>query len=745
MQRPILPFLLTLLVPAVSACGGGETSVEAPPQPSATPSAALPKPPPPKTDEAPARASIYPATPKRPIVNEYHGTKVTDDYQWLEKDDDPEVKAWVEDQNARARAYLDAAPARNALAERFKAILKASSASYFALQPSRGALFALEHQPPLQQPPLVVMKSADAPESERVLVNPNVLDPSGHTTIDWYEPSPDGKRVAVSLSVGGSENGTVHVWDVDSGKKLDDEVTYASSGTAGGSLSWAGDGKGFYYTRHPHPGERDSADMGFYQQVYFHALGTKESADRYVIGKDFARIAEIVLSTSPDGKWLLADVKNGDGGEHWQWLMDAKGKWTRFADLGDKVVEARFGPDDKLYLRSLKDAPRGKILRISPDKPDLGKAEVLVAQGENTIDGYVIGKSHLYVQEMAGGPSALRVFDLRGKETGKVPTLPISAVLQMQRLGDDDLLFRNTSFTEPFAWYTYTSKTGKVAKTKLAMTSPVSFEDAEVVREMCISRDGTKVPLNILRKKGAALDGTHPVLLTGYGGYGSSEAPRYWPLNRVWLDAGGVFALANLRGGGEFGEEWHRAGNLTKKQNVFDDLYACAQHLVEAKYTNPQKLAIMGGSNGGLLMGAALTQHPEMYKAVVSYVGIYDMLRVELSTNGAFNVTEYGTVKDPEQFKALRAYSPLHNVKDGTAYPAVLFLTGANDPRVSPWHSRKMTARLQAATAGGAVLLRASDDTGHGRGTPVDEEIKQHADVFAFLFKELGIEYAPPK
>ena len=271
------------------------------------------------------------------------------------------------------------------------------------------------------------------------------------------------------------------------------------------------------------------------------------------------------------------------------------------------------------------------------------------------------------------------------------------------------------------------------------MTASVSFADAEAVREMATSKDGTKVPVNILKRKDTKLDGSNPVMLSGYGGYGISLQPGMNPLSRIWLDMGGVVAVANLRGGGEFGEEWHRAGNLAKKQNVFDDFYAVAKHLVDAKYTNPQKLAIQGGSNGGLLMGAALVQHPEMYKAVVSHVGIYDMLRVETTPNGAFNVTEFGTVKDPEMFKALYAYSPFHNVKDGTAYPAVMFLTGANDPRVEPYNSRKMTARLQAATSGGVVMLRADANTGHGAGTPLEEEIDQAADVYAFVVKELGL------
>jgi prolyl oligopeptidase len=333
----------------------------------------------------------------------------------------------------------------------------------------------------------------------------------------------------------------------------------------------------------------------------------------------------------------------------------------------------------------------------------------------------------------------VRVFDLAGKGAGAVPILPVSAVGELVGAGDD-LLFRNTSYIDPPGWYRYAPATGKTTRTALFQTSPADYGDAEVLRDAAVSADGTRVPLNILRKKGTKLDGQNPTLLRGYGGYAVSRTPRFSASDRVWLDHGGVMVVANLRGGGEFGEAWHQAGALTKKQNVFDDFAACARRLVAAGYTKPERLAIMGGSNGGLLMGAALTQHPELYRAVVSYVGIYDMLRVELTPNGAFNVTEFGTVKDPKHFEALFAYSPLHHVENGATYPSILFLTGANDPRVDPFHSRKMTARLQAASGSARpVLLRTSDDTGHGIGTPLDAEIEEDVDVYAFLFHELGM------
>jgi prolyl oligopeptidase len=345
------------------------------------------------------------------------------------------------------------------------------------------------------------------------------------------------------------------------------------------------------------------------------------------------------------------------------------------------------------------------------------------------------------VIDSLGGPSRIRVFDQNGRAKGVVPTLPASAVYSASSPRGDDLIYRNVSYLTPGPWYRYDAATGKSTRTALFQTSPVNFSDAEVSREWAVSKDGTKIPMSVIRRKGFKLDGTAPALLTGYGGYNISLKPLFDPTLRLWLDRGGISAVANLRGGGEFGEEWHQAGNLTRKQNVFDDFAACAKHLIEAGYTKPANLAIIGGSNGGLLMGAELVQHPEMYRAVVSYVGIYDMLRSEAITpNAVFNITEFGTVKDAEQFKALYAYSPYHHVVDGTAYPAVLFLTGANDPRVNPANSRKMTARLQAATSSKApVLLRTSATSGHGIDSSLDEQVEEGADVWAFLFDQLGL------
>jgi prolyl oligopeptidase len=734
MQRVIARFGALALLALLAACSGDRARLGAPVGPGLPSRAGVPPAP------APERMSPYPLTRAEPASYPLQGVTIRDDYQWLEQSDDPEVQQWVAQQNAMTRAYLDAVPGRQALHAEVERIAESSSPDRYALREAGERIFALKNEPPKQQPMLVTMKSADEPDSERVLLDPNALDPRGRTSIDFYVPSRDGAKVAVSLSQGGTEAGTLHVLDVGSGAETGDVVPYANSGTAGGGLAWNAAGTGFYFTRHPHPGERAPADQGFFQQIYFHRIGTAESQDQYALGRDFPRIAETELHASDSGKWIVASVQNGDGGEYWHYLLGPSGAWLRFAVPEDRVARATFGPDDRLYLLSLKDAPRGKILRLSPDAPDVAKAELVVAESEVRIQWYLPTKTRLYTVDLVGGPSQIRLFDLGGKALGLVPVPPISAVRQIARSAADDLLFRSQSYTEPPGWYRYRASDGTVARTALCVSTNVSFADAEVVRASCRSKDGTLVPLNILRKKGIRLDGSSPTLLSGYGGFGISNAPKFAPMQRIWLDHGGVYAVANLRGGSEFGEAWHQAGSLTHKQNVFDDFQACAEYLIAAGYTRPAKLAIIGGSNGGLLMGAALTQHPETYRAVVSFVGIYDMLRVELSPNGAFNTTEYGTVADPEQFRALYAYSPYHHVRDGVAYPATLLLTGANDPRVDPFHSRKMAARLQAATAApwAPILLRAESGTGH-IGNPLGAEIEQQTDVYAFLFSQLGI------
>jgi prolyl oligopeptidase len=696
-----------------------------------------------------------PNTPKQPVTDEYPSGKVTDDYRWLENWDDPTVKQWSAAENARTREYLDHLASRPAIKDRLKQLIGAASPSYYGLQFRAGMLFAMKNQPPQQQPMLVVLRSADDPGSAKVIFDPNAASTKGSVAIDFFVPSFGGKYVAAALSQNGSEDASAHVFEVATGKELTDTVPRVNFATGGGSIAWKADSSGFYYTRYPQGNERPPEDANFYQQVYFHKLGTDPKQDTYVIGKEFPRIAEIQLHTSDDGRWLLAAVANGDGGQFAHYVMDLDGRWTQLTRFEDGIVSAKFGTDQALYLLSHKEAPRGQILRLPLAQLDLAQAKVVVPQTSGSsqvggdesdrasIEDFVPTFGHLYVIDIAGGPSRVRVFDNQGKSLPAPSLPPISSVGQVVAVGGGNVLFFSSTFLEPPAWYRFDAADGKAVRTAMVQTSPIHFDDAEVIRAFATSKDSTRVPLNIIRRKETKLDGSNPVLLSGYGGYGISTKPGFvGAFARVWLDQGGIVVRAGLRGGGEYGEEWHTAGNLTHKQNVFDDFIACAEYLIDQKYTSPAHLAILGGSNGGLLMGAAFTQRPDLFRAVVSYVGIYDMLRVELDPNGAFNVTEFGTVKDPEQFKALYAYSPYHHVKDGTAYPAVLMPTGENDHRVNPMQSRKMIARLQVADSSGhPILLRTSSSAGHGIGTSLDEAIEQNADVLSFLLDQLGMEY----
>ncbi len=695
-----------------------------------------------------------PQTPKRPVTDTYFGTAVVDPYRWLEDWDNPDVKAWSEAQNAYARSRLDALAHTDEIRKRAAELLGAEVVSYGPFARAGSSVIAMKRQPPKAQPFLVIMSDPARPQTQRVLLDPAALDPSGLTSIDWFVPSPDGTLVAVSLSHAGSESGDVSVFDVAGGKKVGETLPRVNGGTAGGSLAWDSDGKGFYYTRYPREGERPAQDMDFFVRVFHHTLGDDPSKDRYEIGDDFPRIGEVMIETghaedSPG--CVLVSVQKGDGGEfvHFVRLPDAG--WTQITRYEDRLVQAALGPGRCVVGVSRLDTPRGKIVRLAFEKDgEPGAWETIVP--EYATDAlvndffdpscFVVAGDRIIATYQAGGPSRLGVFDAAGKELASPKLPPVSAVGSVADLGNGRVMFSVSTYLGLPRWMEMNARRDDGTTTELGEISPgldpvIDLSGYEVRREFALSKDRTRVPLNIICRKGTTLDGKNPVLLTGYGGYGVSITPHVRRRDLLLLERGVVIAEANLRGGGEYGEGWHRAGSLTNKQNVFDDFVACADHLIARNYTNAKKLAIEGGSNGGLLMGAAFTQHPELFACVVSHVGIYDMLRVELSPNGAFNVTEFGTVKDRAQFEALYAYSPYHHVTDGAKYPPVLFLTGANDPRVDPMQSRKMTARLQEA--GATVLLRTSSNSGHGIGTSLGEQIEQTVDVTAFVLDSLGL------
>jgi prolyl oligopeptidase len=690
-----------------------------------------------------------PGTERIPVADVYGSITVSDPYRWLEKADDPKVKQWSAAQDKRTRTYFDALPYRKPMFDRLMKQISAASSSYYDVHAVGGQLFAMLNQPSRQQPMIAVLGQDADPAHSHVVLDPNALNAKGNTAIDWYVPAPNGKLVAVSMSDNGSEDGSLHIVDVATGKEVDGVIPRVQYPTGGGSAAWRDDGSGFWYTRYPDPGEA-AERQHFYQQVWYHHVGDDPAKDRYVMGKDLPKVAEIALVAGPRGSPVIATVANGDGGEFAHYLLGMDDSVMQVTRFEDKVVATAIGPDG-LYLISRQGAPKGKLLKLKLDDLMLAHAQTIVPESDVVMESggefgsapVTVTDKALYVREIIGGPSRVAVFDHDGKAQGTLPLPDVSAVNEVEALEDGGLLVSVATYLEPPRFVRYDEASGKSTPTLLRQTSPVTFGDAEVVREFAVSRDGTRVPLNIVRRKGLKLDGSHPVLLNGYGGFNISESPHFLgAATRLWLDAGGVFVIANIRGGGEFGEAWHDQGALTHKQNVFDDFAAAGQYLVDQKYTTSAHLAAIGGSNGGLLMGAVFTQHPDMFRAVVSQVGIYDMLRTELDPNGSFNVTEYGTVKDPVQLQALYAYSPYHHVQDGTAYPAIFMATGETDGRVNPMHSRKMIARLQAATSSGRpIYLSINAHAGHGIGSSLSIKVNQTADTYAFLFDQLGMRY----
>jgi prolyl oligopeptidase len=685
-----------------------------------------------------------PVTAKSPASDIYHQVEVIDNYRWLEDKDDPAVMTWTDAQNEYSRDYLDQIPVRSAIAARMNQLYDKASPGYKKFHLEAGRLFAMKDDPTKDQPMLVSMASPTELETEQIIVNPNELDSTGQTAIDFFVVSPGARLVAVSLSKGGSEDGDVYVFDVETGETLSDMVPRVNGPTAGGDVAWSADGSGFYYTRYPRQGERPPSELRFFQQVYFHKLGSSTEDDSYTIGANFPDIAEIEFETSRDNRYIVAAVANGDGGEFAHYLRGLDGDWTRITKESDLIPILTFAPDNSLYFLSHQGSPRGKIMQLAEGQSDISNASQIVAQSDAVIDNFCITESMLFVNEVIGGPSQIRVLDRQGRFQKQVPILPVSAVYGMTWLGGDQLLFRNQSCTEPEACYLFEPAEGRVVKTAMQASSPADFSDVEVVREFATSKDGTQVPINIIRRKGMVLDGNNPTILYGYGSYGSIGRPYYDRRISLWLDNGGIYVRTNIRGGGEFGEDWHHAGSLTNKQNTYDDFAACAQYLIDKKYTNSDRLAIRGGSAGGLMVAAVMTQHPELFKAVVCQRGVLDALRVEFDPNGAFNVTEFGTVTIEDQFRALHAYSPYHSVVDGTNYPDILFTADENDGRVLSYHSKKTAAAMQAASPGSLTLLTVTTGRGHGQGSSLTADNAMYADLYAFLFDRLGVKFETP-
>ena len=704
-----------------------------------------------------------PVAAKVPVTDEYHGVKVVDDYRWLEDGKSAETKQWVAAQNAYSLAYFKRAPAWNSILQDLKNPKENPGATERGLAFRNGRFFYLQLDRTRQQQAVLITSTSlgtanSPPVNAKVLLDPTVLDPSGHTSIDWYKPSLDGSLIAVGLAVGGSERSALTVFQTSTGKQVGSAFVPMGFPGAERSLAWLPGNKGFLYAGYD-PGVAAAAQSTVLenQKVFEHLLGTSQQEDRVVLEKGLTRLAQIALDSDPTGKWIVASAEDGDGGKYANFVRMLDGSWQQISTYSDEVVAVTPGTpeEDALYLTSLKDAPRGKILKVSAKSPLLSNARVIIPEGTASVehddpggdsDRVVVTSRRLYVTTIDGGPNRLQAYDHNGRFLEDVPLPPVSEVSAVVPLGAEDLAIRISGFLSPTAYSTY--QAGPQAKLQAtALSQPASRILAGYVADQAFatSKDGTRIPMNIVHRRGSAMDGTVPTLVYGYGGYSVNMSPEFldnihW---RPWLQQGYTLVVTNLRGGAEYGDSWHMAGNLTRKQNVFDDFSACAQYLVDQHWSSPAHMAALGGSNGGLLMGAEITQHPDQFRAVVSLVGIYDMLRVELDPNGQFNTTEYGSVKDAAQFRALYAYSPYHHVVDGEKYPAILMETGDNDPRVNPAQSRKFTARLQAANGSlYPILLKTFADAGHGASSSSDTQ-QETADTFAFLFQELGVIYAP--
>jgi prolyl oligopeptidase len=475
-------------------------------------------------------------------------------------------------------------------------------------------------------------------------------------------------------------------------------------------------------------------------------MGDPKGMDRRDLAGRFAddRIAQHTLRTSPESNSVVDRVERGDGGEYEIFVRPkhSNGIWKRISALDDKCVGACPGWDDDLWILSRKEAPLGQILHLNLSQgASVADATRIISEGEAVIDDFTVTQNRIWVIELVGGPSRVRVFDKGGAALSTLPVLPVSTVTGLRRVGDGEVVYANESFTEPRAWWLATESVPEPSITALVPECNTDFSEVDVTRGVATSYDGTQVPFTVLQKCRASKDRACPTILLGYGGYGIPIQPDFDPTRLLWLEQGGAIAIANVRGGGEFGDEWHLAGCLARKQNVFDDFAACARCLVEDGVCRPDQLALKGGSNGGLLVGAILTQHPDLARVAILNVPVLDMLRLERHPNGAYNVTEFGTVTERDQFNVLLSYSPYHKVVSGLEYPAVMLATGEFDPRVDPYHAKKMTARLQAATTSGRPVLLRVVSAGHGQTSSLDQRIEELADMYSFTFDQLNMGY----
>lgn len=674
----------------------------------------------------------YPPTRIDPLTEIIHGQPVSDPYRWLEDDSGPETAEWTLQQNALTEAYLASFPGRERIRDRLAQLLAIGAIS--VPTPAGGRYFYQLREGGQNQPVLLVREGLAG--ADRVLLDPNALNPRGTTALDWFFPSEDGKLLAYGLSEDGSEDSVLHLMDVDTGELLADRIPF----TRAADLAWLPDNTGFYYTRYPAPGQVPDGEEHYHRSIYFHRLGADPNGDQPVFKPERKEYWPGV-DLSPDGRWLvIAVARTFDQTDIYLKDRNADGPLTVVArDLAASFDAAVVR--DRLYLRTNLDAPNYRVFTADPADPGReGWREIVAARPDAVLEGMGITRDRLVLIYVERASSRLRIAGLDGQVLGEVSLPGIGSIFGIGvEWNTTELLFGFSSFTIPPAIYRMELTDGEPELWRRvdADLDPDQFAVDQVTYP---SKDGTGITMFIIRPADLVRDGNRPVYLTGYGGFNISMLPGFSRSTLLWLESGGVIAIPNLRGGGEYGEAWHQAGMLARKQNSFDDFIAAAEFLIRERYTSPQRLAVAGGSNGGLLMGAVLTQRPDLFRAVIIQVPLLDMLRYHLFLIARLWIPEYGSADNETEFAWLNAYSPYHHVKDGSRYPAVMLATAESDTRVHPMHARKMTARLQAATVSNhPILLRLETQAGHGAGKPVSKLVDELTDSWTFVFKEVGL------
>ena len=690
------------------------------------------------TQHAPPGAPrlVYPQAQKVDQVDDYHGVKVADPYRWLEDPDSPESRAWIEAENKVTFAYLEQIPARQRIRDR---LTKLWNYEKYGTPFKRGQRYFYSKNDGLQnQAVLYTVDKLDG--TPRMLLDPNQLSADGTVALSGIEISEDGKLMAYALSAAGSDWQEWRVRDVDTGQDRPDLLKWTKFTGA----SWTKDNQGFFYSRfdEPKPGEELQA-ANYYQKVFYHALGAPQASDTLVYDRPDQKEWEFGAGVTDDGQYLIISISQGTERKnrlYYKSLAAPNAEVIKLLDDFDAQYEFIDNDGPLFWFFTDLDAPRGRVIAVDTRKPERANWREIIPQTDETLRGVSLVGNQFFASYLKDAHTQVQVFDLQGKPVREVelPGLGTAGGFGGKRQ-DTETFYSFTSFNYPGTIFRYDVPTGKSTVFRQAQ---VDFNPADYVTQQVFytSKDGTRVPMFITHKKGLKLDGNNPTYLYGYGGFNVAMTPYFSVSSLVWMEMGGVYAMPGIRGGGEYGKAWHEAGMKLNRQNVFDDFIAAAEWLIANKYTRPAKLAIGGGSNGGLLVGACMTQRPDLFGAAVPAVGVLDMLRFHKFTVGWGWVSDYGSPDDPAEFKALYAYSPLHHLKPGTHYPATLLTTADHDDRVVPAHSFKFAAALQAAQGGSApTLIRIETKAGHGAGKPTTKRIEEQADVWAFLTRVLGM------